>query len=154
MADQMLPFQELLKPGIQFKWNEDLEALFQESKAAITAEIEHGFRIFDPNKPTYLATEWSKSDIGFWLLQKQCCCTKNKPFCCRLGWKVTLVGSRFTHAAESRYAPIKGEALAIADALDKAIYFVLGCSDLIIAVDHKPQNLKEKTLRYKYISPE
>ena len=81
---------------------------------------------------------------------------------------MTLVGSRFTHAAESRYAPIEGEALAVADALDKARYFVLGCEDLIVAVDHKPllkifgdrslgdipnprlRNLKEKTLRYRF----
>ena len=80
---------------------------------------------------------------------------------------MTLVGSRFTHAAESRYAPVEGEALAIADALDKAHYFMLGCRDLIVAVDHKPllkllgdralddipnprlRNLKEKTLRYR-----
>ena len=61
-----------------------------------------------------------------------------EPFCCRTGWKITLVGSRFTHAAESRYAPVEGEALAVADALDKARFFVLGCSNLIIAVDHKP----------------
>ena len=84
------------------------------------------------------------------------------------GWKVTLVGSRFTHTAESRYAPLEGEALAVADALDKARYFVLGCEDLIVAVDHKPllkifgdrsledipnprlRNLKEKTLRYRF----
>ncbi|RUS76716.1 hypothetical protein EGW08_015519 [Elysia chlorotica] len=33
---------------------------------------------------------------------------------------ITLVGSRFTSGAESRYAPIEGEALAVADALDKA----------------------------------
>ena len=40
--------------------------------------------------------------------------------------------------AESRYAPVEGEALAVAYALDHARYFVLGCEDLIIAVDHKP----------------
>ena len=51
---------------------------------------------------------------------------------------MTLVGSRFTHAAESRYAPVEGEALAVADALGKVRYFVLGCRDLIVAVDHKP----------------
>lgn len=78
------------------------------------------------------------------------------------------MGSRFTHAAESRYAPIEGEALAVADALDKARHFVLGCKDLTIAVDHRPllkifgdrsldninntrlRNLKEKTLRYRF----
>ena len=47
------------------------------------------------------------------------------------------MGSRFTHAAESRYAPVEGEALAVVDALDKARHFVLGCSDLIVAVDHR-----------------
>jgi len=79
-----------------------------------------------------------------------------------------LVGSRFTSATESRYAPVEGEALAVADGLEKARYFVLGCAELIIAVDHKPllkifgdrslehipnarlRNLKEKTLRYKF----
>ena len=78
------------------------------------------------------------------------------------------MGSRFTHPAESRYAPIKGEALAVVDALDKARHFVLGCSNLTIAVDHKPllkifgdrsldhisnprlRNLKEKSLRYRF----
>ena len=102
------------------------------------------------------------------MFQKHCRCTPVRPFCCNDGWKITLVGSRFTHAAESRYAPIEGEALAVADALDKARYFVLGCANLIVAVDHKPllklladralddipnprlRNLKEKTLRYRF----
>jgi hypothetical protein len=63
------------------------------------------------------------------------------------------------------YAPIEGEALAVADALDKARFFVQGCNVLTIAVDHKPlpkdrsledipnarlRNLKEKTLRYRF----
>lgn len=73
-----------------------------------------------------------------------------------------------THPAESRYAPVEGEALAVAEALDKSRHFVLGCKDLIIAVDHKPllklfgdrsldnisnsrlRKLKEKTLRYRF----
>ena len=78
------------------------------------------------------------------------------------------MGSRFTHGAESRYAPIEGEALAVVDALDKARHFTLGCSDLLVAVDHKPllkvlgdralddianprlRNIKEKSLRYRF----
>ena len=102
------------------------------------------------------------------MFQKHCTCPGAKPFCCHDGWKVSLVGSRFTHAAESRDAPIEGEALAVADALDKARFFVLGCIDHIVAVDHKPllkilgdrsldvitntrlRNLKEKTLRYRF----
>ena len=168
MAERMLPFRTLLKTGQQFRWDTELQEIFDESKEHIVQEIETGVRIFDKSKPTCIATDWSKTGIGFWLLQKHCGCTPVKPFCCNGGWKVTLVGSRFTHAAESRYAPIEGEALAVADALDKARYFVLGCEDLIVAVDHKPllkifgdrsledipnprlRNLKEKTLRYRF----
>ena len=168
MADKMLPFRELLKPGIPFYWDDHLNSLFEQSKIHIISEIEKGVRIFDLQRPTCLATDWSKTGIGFWLLQKHCSCNKTEPFCCPTGWKVTLVGSRFTHAAESRYAPVEGEALAVADALQKARYFVLGCKDLTIAVDHKPllklfqdrsledipnprlRNLKEKTLAFKF----
>ncbi|KAK3748773.1 hypothetical protein QZH41_013512, partial [Actinostola sp. cb2023] len=77
---------------------------------------------------------WSKNGIGYWLFQKHCQCLSTEPFCCRTGWKITLVGSRFTPAAKSRYAPVEGEALAVVDALDKARFFILGCSNLIIAV--------------------
>ncbi|GFS27731.1 enzymatic polyprotein [Elysia marginata] len=132
------PFRELLKPGTPFKWNDKINTLFEESKNIIIAEIEKGVQIFDAQRPTCLATDWSKTGIGFWLLQKHCTCPTKDPFCCQTGWKITLVGSRFTHAAESRYAPVEGEALAVADALNKARYFALGCKDLTIAVDHKP----------------
>ena len=168
MADSMLPFRSLLQPGIKFDWTQTLDNAFHNSKLAIAKEIEKGVCIFDKFKPTCLATDWSKSGIGFWLFQKHCACPGNKLFCCKVGWKTTLVGSRFTHAAESRYAPVEGEALAVVHALDKARYFVLGCSNLTVAVDHKPllklfgdrcledipnprlRNLKEKTLRYRF----
>jgi tRNA 2-selenouridine synthase SelU len=45
----------------------------------------------------------------------------------------TQVGSWFIHASESRFAPTEGEALAVADALNKARYFVLECKDLPVA---------------------
>ena len=138
MTNRMLPFRSQLKPGTLFVWDDTLTQLFEESKTIIVNEIEQGVKIFDKIRPTCLATDWSKTGIGFWLFQKHCSCAKVTLFCCPSGWKITLVGSRFTHAAESRYAPIEGEALAVADALDKARYFVLGCKDLIIAVDHKP----------------
>ena len=168
MTDKLLPFRELLKPSMPFYWDDHLNTLFEDSKRVISGEISEGVRIFDRRRPTCLATDWSKNGIGFWLLQKHCECPAVNPLCCNTGWKTTLVGSRFTHPAESRYAPIEGEALAVADALDKARHFVLGCANLIVAVDHKPllklfgdralgdisnsrlRNLKEKTLRYRF----
>ena len=106
-----------------------MDILLDESMKTIISEIEKGVQIFDKTKPTYLA--------GFWLFQKHFSCTKVELFCCPTDWMLALVGSRFTHNAESRYAPVEGETLADADALDKARYFVLGCKDLIVAVDHK-----------------
>ena len=167
-AERMQPFRTLLQPNTPFKWTEQMDNLFEETKAIIIQEIKKGVEIFDKEKPTCLATDFSKNGIGFWLLQKHCTCTSSKPFCCRLGWKVTLVGSRFTSSAESRYAPIEGEALAVVDALEKTRHFVLGCPNLTIAVDHRPllkvfgdrsldaipnprlRNLKEKTLKYRF----
>ena len=168
MAPVMFPFRELLKPTSPFRWTSELQTAFDASKTEICNRIREGVQIFEKDRPTCLATDWSKDGIGYWLFQKHCQCPAREISCCQEGWKVTLVGSRFTHPAESRYAPIEGEALAVADALDKARHFVLGCSDLTIAVDHKPllklfgdrsledipntrlRNLKEKTLRYRF----
>ena len=49
-----------------------------------------------------------------------------------------FAGSRFTHPAESRYAPIEGEALVVVYGLESARHFVLGCDNLVVATDHKP----------------
>ena len=168
MGTHMQPFRQLLKPGTKFVWNDHLNNHFKESKRAIVKEIEEGVCIFDPAKPTCLATDWSKTHIGFWLFQKHCQCPGLKPFYCHDGWKIILVGSCFTHPAESRYAPIEGEALAVTYGLDSARFFVLGCPTLIVGVDHKPLlrifrdrapddidnthlwNLKERTLHYHF----
>ena len=101
-------------------------------------------------------------------MQKICSFTSRTPTCCPEGWRLCLVGSRFLHPAETRYAVIEGEALAVAYGLHQCRYFILGCKDLTVAVDHKPllnvlndrslsdiqnkrlQNLKEKTLPYKF----
>jgi len=61
----MVPFHQLLKPNTPFKWTTELQALFDNSKAVIADEIEQGIQIFDPQKPTCLATDWSKEGIGF-----------------------------------------------------------------------------------------
>ena len=120
MTAAMLPFRELLKPSTPFEWTDELSDALTASKDYICSSIRTGVEIFDKGRPTCLATDWSRSGIGFWLMQKHCKCQSSDRFCCREGWRVTLVGSRFTHAAESRYAPVEGEALAVADALDRA----------------------------------
>ena len=98
-APHIQPFRELLKPKTNFEWTTALDELFQSSKCAIIREIEQGVRIFEKNRPTCLATDWSKSGIGFWLTQKHCSFTLTFPFCCKSEWNVTLIGSCFTCGA-------------------------------------------------------
>ncbi len=79
-----------------------------------------------------------------------------------------LAGSRFNKPAETRYAPVEGEALAIAWSLDQTKFFTQGCDNLVVVTDHKPLvklfgdktldevnnsrlfNLKEHTLPWKF----
>ena len=167
-SDYMHPFRDLLKPG-NWYWDETLDNVFEKSKQDIAKIIQQGVKSFEPNRPTILSTDWSKTGLGFALLQKHCRCSMHDaPNCCPTGWKLVFAGSRFTTSAESRYAPVEGEALAVTYGLEKSRMFTLGCGDLTVVTDHKPLvkilgdcnldniknprlfNLKEKTLLYRY----
>lgn len=138
-APVMLPFRHLLSSKVPFMWSEDLEKAFQESKLEIIKQCEKGVRSFTPFRPTALATDWSRKGMGFWLCQKFCECEgAPRPGCCPTGWQTIFCGSRFCTAAESRYHPIEGEALAAAYGLEKCRFFVLGLPDLILCLDHRP----------------
>ena len=168
MAKQMKAFRHLLKPSTKFDWTDELDALFHQSKVVVIEEMKEGVRLFEPSRTTCLSTDWSVDGIGFLMKQKYCKCLSKTPTCCQNGWKLCLVGSRFTTPTESRYAPIEGEALAVAYALHQTRYYTLGCTDLIVATDHKPLtrilndkslteidnrrllNLKEKTLAHRF----
>jgi hypothetical protein len=134
----MAPFKPLLSPRTQFVWTAELDAAFQRSKQIIIDAIIEGVEIFDPKRRTCLRPDWSKTGIGFFLSQKHCGCSQKLPGCCEDGWKITLAGSRFLKPEESRYAPIEGEALAIAWSLEQTRYFTQGCDNLLIITDHKP----------------
>lgn len=172
----MAPFRDLLskKSRKKFYWDDELSRLFEKSKETIVNLIREGVCSFELDRVTCLATDWSKTGIGFTLSQKHCDCkveesTKlHSPNCGKGHWKLVLAGSRFTKPAESRYAPVEGEALAVAYGLEQCRKFVVGCPNLIVAVDHKPLTkilndralegienprllrIKEKTLRYKF----
>jgi len=168
MADTMTPFRDLLKPSTPFYWDEALQKLFDDAKTEIIKQIIDGVHMFDKTRITCLATDWSKTGIGFFLSQKYCTCATVTPICCQKGWKLVLAGSRFTKSAESRYHPVEGEALAVAYALHKTRYYIQGCKQLVVATDHHPLlkifgdrsledisnprllNFKEKTLPYTF----
>ena len=87
---------------------------------------------------TCLRPDWSQLGIGYFLLQKHCTCNSQLPDCCTDGWRITLAGSRFLSSAEQCYAPVEGEALAVAWSLEQTKYFTQGCRNLLVVTDHKP----------------
>ena len=166
----MQPFRDLLKPSARFLVDDPtvLHA-FKQSKAMIVDLVKDGISAFDTSRTTCLAPDWSKSGMGFLLLQKYCDCDLTRaPVCCPEGWRLVFAGSRFCTPAESRYASVEGEAAAIAWALEKARMFVSGCPNLIVVTDHEPLlgilgdrslsdipnprlfKIKQKTLRYRF----
>ena len=90
------------------------------------------------------------------------------PVCCPDGWRIVFAGRRFCSDTERQYAPIEGEAAAIAWALEKWRIFVMGFPQMIVVTDHPPLTgifgdrdlskvhnprlfwLKEKCLRYSF----
>ena len=165
----MQPFRELIKSKAEFQWNATLQKAFIESKNIIIQLVREGVSTFDINRVTCLAPDWSKQGMGFLLLQKYCSCPLTKaPVCCADGWHLVFAGSRFCTDAESRYAPIEGEASAIAWALNKCRMYVMGSPNLLVVTDHAPLlgifgnrdlgkianprllKLKEKTLLFRF----
>ena len=79
-----------------------------------------------------------------------------------------MAGGRFNSPTEAGYAPVEGECLGIAWALEQTRYFTIGCDKLLILTDHKPIvkifgdrvldeitnprifKLKQKTLQWKF----
>ena len=65
MKDTMAPFRELLQPSAEFCWDEKLQELFEEAREEVVKKVEAGVKMFEMNRITCLATDWSKEGIGF-----------------------------------------------------------------------------------------
>ena len=124
----MAPFKPFISPRCRFEWKPELERDFQAPKESIIAEIRHGVEIFDPTKRTCICPHWSRRGIGYFISQKHCSCDACLPDYGADGYRLTLTGSRFLTSAELRYAPIEGETLAVACALEQSKYFAQGAT--------------------------
>ena len=170
-APLMSPFRDLLKKpaGKTVYWDECLQNKFIQAKEVICQLAKQGLAYYDKTRPTMAITDWCKDGIGFVVMQQYCSCSPNTaPLCCKGGWRLALCGSRHLTSAESGYAPVEGEALAVTWCLRKARLFLLGCPNLVIATDHRPLTklfgdkalkdisnprlfrLKERTLQYRF----
>jgi hypothetical protein len=137
-SEELRPVHDLLPPKVQFYWDNTMDMVLPHAKSEILKAAAEGVRMFDKDHMMCLSPDFSKFGIGFSLGQKYCDCDSDQPWCCEDSWKLVFADKRHTHKAEEEYHPIEGEALAAAWALDKSRHFMLGCRDLILAVDHKP----------------
>ena len=171
-SDWMAPFRDLLKvtdsKSKRVYWDDNLQQIFTKSRDELVKVATQGLNYYDASLRTALVTDWSKTGIGFLVVQKHCKCTENSILCCSGGWKLVYCNDRFLDKAEINYAPIEGESLSISWALRKARMFLLGCKDFIIVVDHEPllkvfgdksldkidnprlRSYKEKTMEYSF----
>ena len=95
--------------------------------------------MFQLDRITALVTDWSIEGQSLGLWQKHCSCKGPVTIvCCRGGWKIVFMSSRFNNDAQSRYSPIEGEALTMYWAINKSDYFIFVCDKLYIGIDHKP----------------
>ena len=105
----MLPFRDLLTSKKKFYWDNSLDDLFAKTKSYVVDKVVNGVKMFTTTRRTLLATDWSKSGVGFFLLQKYCECTDltKAPRCGPGHWQMVFSGSRFLKDPESRYSPVK-----------------------------------------------
>ena len=128
----MSTWSHFAKSDTPFCWSSILHEKLETAKDMTITTVTKGVKCFNMKRKKCLATDWSNNGIGFFLLQKYCQCEKEHPRCFKDGWKLVLAVGRVTNPAESRYSPIEGEYLAIADALHKAKHYVLGCNNLLL----------------------
>ena len=135
----MAHFRHLLSPKTKFIWTEHLEREFGLAKASIVRKIHKGVTMFEVDRISALVCDWSKEGQSLGLWQKHCSCKGDITIlCCKGGWKIVFMSSRFNNDAQSRYSPIEGECLTLFWAINKADFFIYGCDKLYIGTDHRP----------------
>lgn len=125
LANLLAHLRPLLSTKNEFKRSPDLDQAFNTTKQALTSAPTVSF--FDPDKPTRLCTDASRQGLGFVLQQKK-----------GDNWALIQAGSRFLSDAESRYAIIELELLAMSWAISKCKLFLAGLPHFTIVTDHHP----------------
>ena len=129
IAKCMCPLKPLLKKGIRFDWLPEHQAAFEAARSLLSSTKMLAF--YNATRQTRLICDASRLfGLGFVLKQEV------EPNV----WKTVQAGSRFLSPAETRYAMIELEMLAIAWAAKKCAMFIEGMpsSQLEIWTDHQP----------------
>lgn len=65
-------------------WNNQLQAIFEETKAAAGKLAPKSLRYYDVTRPMLVFTDYSHCDIGFLAMQQYCQCVLQEPsLCCK-----------------------------------------------------------------------
>ena len=157
IAGLLAPLRPLLSTKNEFTWSPDLEEAFNTVKKSLTSAPVLSY--FDPKKLTRLCTDASRHGLGFVLQQKS-----------GDAWTLVHAGSRFLSDAESRYAIIELEMLAVAWAMTKCKVFLAGLPRFTVVTDHHPlipilnnhrldeientrlQRLKARVMSYQFVA--
>ena len=125
LASLLTPFRPLLSTKNEFVWSSHHQEAFAKVKTSLTTSPLLSF--FDMTKPTRLSTDASRQGLGF-VLQQQ---TGGE-------WTLVQAGSRFLSDAETRYAVIELEMLAVCWAITKCRLFLAGLQHFTVYTDHNP----------------
>ena len=125
VAGLLAPLRPLLSTKNEFTWSSEHDQAFTTAKQSLTSAPTLAF--FDPTKPTRLCTDASRQGLGFVLQQKS-----------GDNWLLVQAGSRFVSDAESRYAVIELELLAVSWAILKCKLFLAGLPHFRVITDHHP----------------
>jgi hypothetical protein len=120
------PLRPLLKKNAVFLWLPEHAEAFDRVKEALTSPMV--VKYFDPHLPTELLTDASRlKGLGYALVQRE-----------ESGMRLIKCGSRSLSPAETRYATIELEALAIHWGIASCRFYLMGGPRFKVVTDHKP----------------
>ena len=116
------PIRVLLRKDIEFQWAREQEKALHEIKSILTKDGGPVLKFFDVQKPVTISCDASPTGLGGVLLQEE---------------RPVAYASRSLTDAESRYAQIEKELLAVQFSLERFHQYIYG-KKVTIESDHKP----------------
>lgn len=126
-AEVVEPMRGLLKRNANFEWNESQTQVYEKIKKCLLEAPT--LRYYDPNEPVVVSVDASSRGLGACLLQ---------------GGRPVAFAARVLTPAETRWAQIEKELLAIVYGCFKFHQFMYGHKSVLVESDHKPRKQYSK----------
>ena len=126
IAETLAPLRPLLSTCNEFLWGKPQDEAFTQAKKVLITSPTLAY--FDTTKETRLRTDTSTLGIRFVFLQNSTDGTNE--------WKTVQAGSRFLTDAESKYAVIELECLAVAWGIEECNIFLADIEHFTVITDH------------------